>query len=144
MLPTDAKSAPAITAAADAATCDDKTDATSTVPGTARITVTGVEGLDTPSAEIVQVSWVSGETPAAPVRARVQVRHRHPGALAKVVPDAEGGARVCFEEPVRAVAPGQAAVFYDAEAPEVVLGGGWIHRTGRPGESLAGSAAEPR
>jgi tRNA-specific 2-thiouridylase len=111
---------------------------------TARITVTGVEGLDTPSAEIVQVSWVSGETPAAPVRARVQVRHRHPGALAKVVPDAEGGARVCFEEPVRAVAPGQAAVFYDAEAPEVVLGGGWIHRTGRPGESLAGSAAEPR
>jgi tRNA-specific 2-thiouridylase len=30
---------------------------------------------------------------------------------------------VHFDEPVRAVAPGQAAVFYDGD---VVLGGGWI------------------
>ena len=30
---------------------------------------------------------------------------------------------VSFDEPVRAVAPGQAAVFYDGD---VVLGGGWI------------------
>jgi len=34
-----------------------------------------------------------------------------------------GGARVRFDAPVRAVAPGQAAVFYDGDA---VLGGGWI------------------
>ena len=32
-------------------------------------------------------------------------------------------ARVIFDAPVRAVAPGQAAVFYQGD---VVLGGGWI------------------
>ena len=31
-----------------------------------------------------------------------------------------------FEAPVQAVTPGQAAVFYDAEFNEEVLGGGWI------------------
>ena len=32
-------------------------------------------------------------------------------------------ARITFDQPVRAVAPGQAAVFYDRD---VVLGGGWL------------------
>jgi tRNA-specific 2-thiouridylase len=105
----------------------------------ARITVTGVEGLDTPTAEIERVSWVSGEVPAGPVRARVQVRHRHEGAFAKVEPRAGLGATVRFEEPVRAVAPGQAAVFYDAEQPDVVLGGGWIGRTPRPAPAVPAS-----
>ena len=31
-----------------------------------------------------------------------------------------------FEEPVQAVAPGQAAVFYDAENDEELIGGGWL------------------
>jgi tRNA-specific 2-thiouridylase len=57
---------------------------------------------------------------------RVQVRHRHQAVLAQV--DAVEGDRatIRFEEPVRAVAPGQAAVFYDAECDEEVIGGGWL------------------
>jgi tRNA-specific 2-thiouridylase len=57
---------------------------------------------------------------------RVQVRHRHAGVAAHV--ELRGGdeVRLAFEEPVRAVAPGQAAVFYDAEHDEEVLGGGWL------------------
>jgi tRNA-specific 2-thiouridylase len=38
-----------------------------------------------------------------------------------------GQARVTFEEPQRAIAPGQAAVLY---AGDVVVGGGWIEPDG--------------
>jgi tRNA-specific 2-thiouridylase len=69
------------------------------------------------------VSWVADVPPKRAVRARVQVRHRHEGAWAEIEPSADGGARVRFESPVRAVAPGQAAVFYDGDS---VVGGGWI------------------
>jgi tRNA-specific 2-thiouridylase len=40
-----------------------------------------------------------------------------------VVPQAGDGAELRFDEPVEAVTPGQAAVFYDGAR---VLGGGWI------------------
>jgi tRNA-specific 2-thiouridylase len=53
----------------------------------------------------------------------VRIRYRHEGAAATVAASAGGGARVAFHEPVRALAPGQAAVFY---AGDQVLGGGWI------------------
>jgi tRNA-specific 2-thiouridylase len=53
----------------------------------------------------------------------VRVRYRHVGTSASIEPRAAGEAVVSFDEPVRAVAPGQAAVFYDGD---VVLGGGWI------------------
>jgi tRNA-specific 2-thiouridylase len=56
------------------------------------------------------------------VRAAVQIRYRHPPAPATISVDADR-ARVTFDAPERAPAPGQAAVFYDGE---VVLGGGFI------------------
>lgn len=55
-------------------------------------------------------------------RAQVQIRHRSAPAPAHV--ELEGSrAVVTFDEPAKAVAPGQAAVFYDGEQ---VLAGGWI------------------
>ncbi len=59
------------------------------------------------------------------VRAGVQVRSRHGAQDATIHPDAGGSARVVFDEPAPAPAPGQAAVFYDGDE---VLGGGWIVR----------------
>jgi tRNA-specific 2-thiouridylase len=52
-----------------------------------------------------------------------RIRHRHREAAASVDPLGAGRARVTFDEPQSAVAPGQAVVLYDGE---VVVGGGWI------------------
>lgn len=67
--------------------------------------------------------WVSGHTPEKPVEAEVKVRYNHPGAKALVVPLEGGRVKVVFERPERAIAPGQAAVFYHGKS---VLGGAWI------------------
>ncbi|MEK6798478.1 MAG: tRNA 2-thiouridine(34) synthase MnmA [Planctomycetota bacterium] len=56
-------------------------------------------------------------------RAEVKIRYLHNAAPATVHRLAGDRVRVYFEEPQRAIAPGQAVVFYDGE---VVLGGGWI------------------
>jgi tRNA-specific 2-thiouridylase len=68
------------------------------------------------------VSWI-GDGPTAPRRAQVQIRYRHPAACATLTPESDGRIAVGFDEPQRAITPGQAAVFYDGE---VCLGGGWI------------------
>jgi tRNA-uridine 2-sulfurtransferase len=58
-----------------------------------------------------------------PMRVAVKIRHRHEPALAMIEKSGADEILVTFDEPQRAVTPGQAAVFYDAD---VVVGGGWI------------------
>jgi tRNA-specific 2-thiouridylase len=55
-----------------------------------------------------------------------KVRYAQAATPATVDSMAGDRVRLCFDESQRAVAPGQAAVFYDAEDSEVVLGGGTI------------------
>ena len=63
-----------------------------------------------------------------PLRALAKIRYGHAGSPC-VITEADGGAvRVEFDSPVRAVTPGQACVFYDADG--LVLGGGTIMRSG--------------
>ena len=88
-----------------------------------RVVVAPRDRLGARGARLAGTSWVAGAPPAAPVRARVQVRHRHEGVAASIAPRADGGAELRFDAAVDAVAPGQAAVFYDGDR---VLGGGWI------------------
>jgi len=91
-----------------------------------RVVVGDVSELDCGGARVEGVNWIAGSVPGGPLRARVQVRHRHRAVPASVHPEGESGARIVFDTPVRAVAPGQAAVFYDEDRDEEVIGGGWL------------------
>jgi tRNA-specific 2-thiouridylase len=53
----------------------------------------------------------------------VKIRHRHEPAPATIERSGDDEVLVTFDEPQRAITPGQAAVFYDGD---VVVGGGWI------------------
>jgi tRNA-specific 2-thiouridylase len=69
------------------------------------------------------VNWIALTNPAEPVRAEVRVRYRHTAGPATVTPLPDNRARVRFDEPQRAITPGQATVFYRGDE---VVGGGWI------------------
>ncbi len=87
------------------------------------VTVGPRESLERASLTASRVNWMSGRTPASPVRATVQIRYRHTEAAATVTPIDGDRARVDFDQPQTAITPGQAVVFYEVD---VVLGGGWI------------------
>jgi tRNA-specific 2-thiouridylase len=58
-----------------------------------------------------------------PMRVAVKIRHRHEPAPATIEKTSADEVLVTFDNPQRAITPGQAAVFYDGDA---VVGGGWI------------------
>jgi tRNA-specific 2-thiouridylase len=90
-----------------------------------RVIVGADEALHASQFEIENVNWVSIEEPAAPLRARVKIRHKHEPAAATVEALPGLRARITFDEPQRAITPGQAAAIYDGD---VVIGGGWIEK----------------
>ncbi len=69
------------------------------------------------------VNWISFAEPHTEVRAEVRVRYRHMPAHATITPLPQRRAHIKFDEPQRAIAPGQATVFYRGDE---VVGGGWI------------------
>ena len=70
-----------------------------------------------------RVNWISGETPASPLRVTAKTRYSQTEAAATVHPLPDGRIRVEFDMPQRAITAGQAVVLYDGEQ---VLGGGTI------------------
>ena len=115
-------------------------------PGENRILLGSEAELLASHMTVADVNWVSLDSSSVdafregrPLEALVKVRYSHAGTTARITPLEEGGSgggngggacggenpgvRVEFAEPVRAIAPGQAAAFYDGD---VLLGGGWI------------------
>ena len=58
-----------------------------------------------------------------PMRVAVKIRHRHEPAAATIQQTGDDEILVTFDQPQRAITPGQASVFYDGD---IVVGGGWI------------------
>ena len=85
------------------------------------------EDLDSGSAMISNVHWISGQISQAPFRCRAKIRSRQQEQPATVYPQGPHDARIVFDHPQWAVTPGQAAVLYEGD---VVLGGGEIQRAG--------------
>ncbi len=90
-----------------------------------RVTVGSAEELLSTEFIAAGVNWISFDDPADPVRAEVRVRYRHTAAPATIFPLPNNRARIVFDEPQRAITPGQATVFYRGDE---VAGGGWIVR----------------
>ncbi len=94
-----------------------------TNPSTRRVVVGGDRDLRRDKFDVRDCNWVSISEPIAPVRAEVRIRNKHQPSAATVSACEGGGASVTFDDPQRAITPGQAAVFYSGD---LVLGGGWI------------------
>ena len=88
-----------------------------------RLVVGDDHELRSTTCEVRDVNWIPYPVPDGVVRAKVRIRNRHEPADAEITAVGLTEARIVFEEPQRAITPGQAAVFYSGER---VLGGGWI------------------
>ena len=75
-----------------------------------------------------ELNWIAIDALEAPLSVRAKVRYGAKEGNATVYPLRGGAVKVVFEEPQRAVTPGQSVVFYDGD---YVVGGGIIERSAR-------------
>ena len=70
-----------------------------------------------------RLNWVSIPEPTEPIRVSIKIRHRHEPAAATLRVTGDDLIEATFDQPQRAITPGQSAVFYQDDE---VAGGGWI------------------
>ena len=112
-------------------------------PASHRVTVGADAELVVRTLRARNLNWIAIPELTGPMRVRAKIRHRHEPAWAwiepagPITPGAPGPSHLgtgdsssptgeviaTFDEPQRAVTPGQSAVFYDGDE---VVGGGWI------------------
>ncbi len=92
-------------------------------PTSHRVTVGADAELATSKLRANRLNWISIPELTGPMRVRIKIRHRHEPAWAMLESACAEEVVATFDEPQRAVTPGQSAVFYDGDE---VVGGGWI------------------
>ena len=70
-----------------------------------------------------RVRYVSGIVPDDPTEVTAKIRYKADGANATIIPLSDDTAEIWFDEPQRAVTPGQPVVFYSGDK---IIGGGYI------------------
>ena len=98
--------------------------------------VTVAHGHDHPllfSSELIanQAQWMNDYSPELPLRCTAKIRYRQRDQCCTVFSDQCGALRVRFDQPQRAITPGQSVVFY---AGAQCLGGGIIERSAAMGQ----------
>ncbi len=94
------------------------------VNGAERQVVVGPdEALWSPTLRARKLNWIAVDGLREPLRVTVKIRHKHQAAAAVIEMTGDDEVLATFDEPQRAITPGQAAVFYDGD---IVVGGGWI------------------
>ncbi|HWZ80319.1 MAG TPA: tRNA 2-thiouridine(34) synthase MnmA [Candidatus Sulfotelmatobacter sp.] len=88
-----------------------------------QVIVGGDQQLYSRTLRAKRVNLISVDDLHEPMRVSVKIRHRHEPAAAVIERTGADEILATFDEPQRAITPGQAAVFYDGD---VVVGGGWI------------------
>jgi tRNA-specific 2-thiouridylase len=88
-----------------------------------QVIVGGEENLYSRTLRARRVNLIAVDDLREPMRVSVKIRHRHEPASALIERVSDDEVLVTFDEPQRAITPGQAAVFYDGD---IVVGGGWI------------------
>jgi tRNA-specific 2-thiouridylase len=99
-------------------------------PETNEVIVGEDRDLWTREIQVEAVNLIAVDRLSAPTRVLARIRYAHEPQAATAAPLSAERLRLTFDAPQRAVAPGQAAVFYDAADPELLLGGGTICRPG--------------
>ena len=92
-------------------------------PATKRVTTGADSELLSRDLLADRINWIAIPELNAPLRVHVKIRHRHEPAAATLTPGRDGTVNARFDDPQRAITPGQSAVFYDGDD---VVGGGWI------------------
>lgn len=87
------------------------------------VTVGPNEALFRKSLRADDLNWIAFDALESPIRIKAKARSRMSEQSATVYPEENGSVRVEFDEPQRAITPGQAIVFYDGDT---VIGGGTI------------------
>ena len=83
------------------------------------------DDLFTNEAIVTDVNWISGDSLEQAIHVKAKVRYRMEEQPVTIIPLENNDVRLVFDQPQRAITPGQAAVFYDGDE---VLGGGVIIR----------------
>ncbi len=98
-----------------------------------RVIVGPKESLNVYEAYLKDTTWLIDDHRAPEgVRVKIKIRSAHRGVEARVFALPDQRAHIIFDDPEPAVSLGQAAVFYDRESMDHVLGGGWIDKVKSP------------